>query len=202
MQNTNSKLNTALLIIIIILLAVGIFLLINKKNNPSQNVVENTDGNQVISNALSQTTKNEYKNTQLGFSFDIPDKFGSVKTYNNGPIESPGNTGQSMRGYLSYSNPVLYFAGITPNYTAPRDLDCGEMKSVDAYKEASSIYNISLNSQGEQYVYVNVTSNEMEGPHQVAYFKLSKGPFPVLGFCGIGMTQEEFKKVVDTVVIQ
>lgn len=139
-----------------------------------------------------------YTNTGLGFSFN-PLNFGSVKTFENSPIVMPGDKGSSIRGYLSFQNPVFYFASMTPSYSAPRGRDCGEVPNLEGYNYAVAQYGEISNDKGVRYVYGNVTSDEMTGPHQIALFKLKKGQFPVLGFCAIGMSELDFKSVINTV---
>lgn len=162
--------------------------------------VEVSDGSNLRDNKiiLNDTI---YNSPELGFSFVSP--YGQVKlpmvsgpdgSQYESPLITNGDTGQSMRAYISY-DPLFYIAGMTANYTAGRDIDCGEAKSYPALGEI-------VNAKGTKYVYEDVITDEMQGPYKAAYFKLNKGPIPVLGFCGIGMSEADFKKVIDTVVIQ
>ena len=215
MQN---KTNTILLIILIILVAIGVWFLAKKELAPKYNLSDLTPSstlNKTLEDIKNETetpanklqeNKNIYK-SDLGFSFEIPAEFGSVKTNNNGPLVTAGDTGSSFRGYLSerQQNYIFYFAGITKNYTAPREIDCGEIQSVEAYQSLVSKYGEIVNKKGTRYVYANVINNDptddMNASHQAAYFKIKSGQFPFLGFCGIGMSESDFKEVVDTVVL-
>ncbi len=206
MQN-KSKLNMILLVIIIILLAVGlVYIFLNNSKQEENNLPEESQ-NSIIPHVNKEVK--EYKNNELGFSFISP--YGTVKlnTYSTpeGVKETPfiteGTKGESFRGYiLRYPDPAFHFAGMTPDYSGERGIDCGEVSSVEKYESAASIYGEITNSNGIPYVYGYVTDNEMEGPHQIAYFKLNKGQFPVLGFCAIGMNESDFKSVINTVKIE
>ncbi len=206
MQN-KSKLNTILLVIIIILLAVGlVYIFLNNSKQEENNLPEESQ-NSVIP-PVNKEVK-EYKNNELGFSFISP--YGAVKlnTYSTpeGVKETSfiteGTKGESFRGYiLRYPEPSFYFAGLTLDYSGERGIDCGEVRSVEEYESTASIYGEITNSNGVRYVYGYVTDNEMEGPHQIAYFKLNKGQFPVLGFCAHGMNESDFKSVINTVKIE
>ena len=145
------------------------------------------------------TSLKEYKNTELGFSFISP--YGIIKPYDGRSFIGKGEKGEDIRGYIS-NNPIFYFAGITSDYSAPRGVDCGEVKTLAGYQYAVSQYGEILNTKGVRYVYGNVTTDEMTGLHQIALFKLKKGQFSVLGFCALGMNESDFKNVINTVVIE
>ena len=157
----------------------------------------------------SQVQTQLYKNTELGFSFVSPygaikfDTFNTPEGIKEASFISKGTKGESFRGFiLNYPDPIFYFAGITKNYSAERETDCGEVGSVKGYEYGVSLYGEKINKEGVPYVYGNVTTSEMIGPHQIAYFKLNKGQFPVLGFCAIKMNESDFKSVIDTVKIE
>jgi len=201
MQNKNNKIIICILVLVVITL-----LYVALKDNakaPVGPIVENI--NEQVQDQII-LSGSEYKNTELGFSFISP--YGELirPTYNSPegekeyPFISDGEKGKSFRGYIS-NNPIFFIAGLTPDYSAPRGGDCGEISNLDAYQYAVSRYGEISNTKGVRYVYGNVTTDDMTGPHQVAYFKLNKGPFPVLGFCGIGVSESDFKKIVDTVSI-
>jgi hypothetical protein len=155
----------------------------------------------------------EYKNDELGFSFISP--VGNIYQNTNRiyedalnfvdteyPFITDGDTGKSFRANIPNTYTTFYFAGMTPDYTAGRDRDCGEQSSVEGYNLVAEKYGERVNAVGTKYVYSDVIQTELEGPHQVAYFKLKRGPFPVLGFCALeGMPEGEFKEVIDTVKI-
>lgn len=207
-MKNKSKLNMILLVIIIILAVFGFvyFFLNNQKKETVGNLLQESE---VVNNILANKDKTLYINNELGFSFVSP--YGELKknTYDTseGQKETPfitkGTKGESFRGYiLRYPDPIFHFAGMTPDYSGERGIDCGEVSSVEKYESTASIYGEIKNSNGIPYVYGYVTDNEMEGPHQIAYFKLNKGQFPVLGFCAIGMNESDFKSVINTVKIE
>jgi hypothetical protein len=90
---------------------------------------------------------------------------------------------------------------MTKDYTAGRDMDCGESKST--YKEIALLYKESLNSKGERYVFNVKTDNDgMPPAHQVAFFEM-KGQYPLLGFCAsLDIPKADFLQVMDSVDIK
>ncbi|HEU0085405.1 MAG TPA: hypothetical protein VFQ59_00375 [Candidatus Paceibacterota bacterium] len=200
MQNNKGFTTTSIVIVVLlgIAIAAGSYYLGAEKSavpkyseSPFDKLSQNGQ-NQTVETSNQQQAQ-LYRNPDLGFSFN-PLAFEGVKTWNNYPLIGEGEKGLSMRGYLSFQDPVFYFAGMTPDYSAGRGTDCGEAKSYPTEAEMT-------NAKGVRYIYKYNTTDEMQGPQHVAYFKLKKGPFPVLGFCGIGISENDFISVINTVTL-
>lgn len=208
MKNNNSK-GFAPIILVIVIVAVlavggGAYYLSKTSSSSLEDNYQPIDNSEDITPTQNSSVNNTelknspqiYKNTELGFSFLSP--YGPVKSYDGRDFIGKGEKGEDLRGYISTN---FYFAGMTPDYSAPRDVDCGEVKSLAGYQFEVSRYGEIINSNGVRYVYGNVTTNDLEGPHQIALFKLNKGQFPVLGFCAKGMREVDFKNLINTVII-
>ncbi len=143
----------------------------------------------------------EYKNEELGFSFISPN--GEVYNLENYPFITNGLNGKKFQGFLpvTINRYSFSFAGATPDFNIESEYDCGALSTYDKYQKQVSIFGEKINKEGNKYV-SNYVKSELYGNYYVAYFKLKKGPFPVLGFCAFeGISENDFIKVIDTVKV-
>jgi hypothetical protein len=141
-----------------------------------------------------------YINNQLGLSFQGPGGGIKTRTSDDGkpfPFVSDGIYGKSFYGLVKGTSITL--AGATPDFSNDGEYDCGALSSLEKYKNKATLYGERTNKKGIAYVYAHIES-ESDGSYNVAYFKLKKGVFPVVGFCDQNVENEkQFTEFLDTV---
>lgn len=103
----NFKINTILLVVFIGLIVIGIIVL-SKKNNSTNNITEIQD-TKTVSTTITQTEK--YTSQKLGFSFEYPKEWGTVKE----------DMGQDKNGFIyivSFTNAEVAMQGLSYPYTS------------------------------------------------------------------------------------
>lgn len=210
MESIHSKLNTSLLIILIVLVGVGVYIF-SPKNNSNQEIAEISQIQEIKTSAPSDsgaTASNllSYTNSELGFSFEFPQKYESVKTFQNSQIGQPSSIirseekGKSFYGYLSRDvDNIFYFGGLTTDYSASHGGSIGISNECPAWNK--------VNKFGQKYnfsEFVDIDGYYGEGTWYIAYFDFNKSGFPCLGFAAKAsntLTKDEFLTVVDSVKI-
>jgi len=209
----NKNITIGFLLVIVIGL-IGFLLYKNQNNSQSiseiqMNTIEDSNSVSKENNQEISNTK-EYKNTDLGISFNYIKEFGDF-TFEVGP----GTTGKLFFGNQGCEigdTFCMRVGGVTSNFTYPGEL---EAYMVFEYPSNERLQSLStsgyknekkINSMGQEYIII-YSKKEVDMPYigegqAVALFKLkSSKDFGALGFMLISGDVNKFQTVLDSVNI-
>lgn len=196
-----SKLNSVLLLILIILMSLALRVMYQ---NPAV-YIDPLFGNNESKELVNPVT---YKNLDLGFEFQYPEKYGRVDL-----LVNPGETGKMFLGLLHDAQ--ISFGGVTSDFSEGRDSEktdfSGDDETLSYIKQhAGPIYTYSefksdSGADGVRVEYVaedkeNELGNTPKPGSVLYYFKLNR-MFPGVVFVFDKKETPEYENIIKTLVI-
>ncbi len=181
-----------------------------QNNNQGSNI--NTEPTQTTSTQPTNppvTISPEYKNDQLGFSFNYPVGIGNVSLEIASGDEGKMIVGRICDGGTGF---CMFIGGTTPVIKFPGELNANEVSSYPTPAQLQQLSDrgykneIKINSKGEEYILI-YGQKEVDMPYisegqMVAIFKLkSSVDFKALGFMLVEGESDIFLDVINKVDI-
>lgn len=196
-----SKLNSVLLLILIVLMSLALRVMYKNPAVYIDPLFGNTESKELVNTVT-------YKNLDLGFEFQYPEKYGKVDL-----LVNPGETGKMFLGILQ--NTPMSFGGVTSDFSEGRDSEktdfSGDDETLSYIKQhAGPIYTYSEfksdgGADGVRVEYVaedkeNELGNTPKPGSVLYYFKLNR-MFPGVVFVFYKQETPEYENIIKSLVI-